>query len=289
MSDLVWERRVMGIPENYFKNDCMYGSISDDSRNGTIGCGFLFKPDASFSESLCFDHYGAFYLLSGRGLYQDESGREILLHPGDYVQRLPDHPHSTTVYPDGNWLEFFICFGAETYEHLANLNLLSREPVIHPGLSAIFFKKCTCLLEYMKSWSNDRQPFLYLQFQEFAMELYQRSQCRQMDPGMQRQMQKASELLCGAPEFPSPQEVAAALGIGYENFRKKFKLYFHGSPASYQLQARINYSKTLLLDTGKSLNEIALLCHFSDAFAYSKAFKKYYGISPSLFRQMYLS
>lgn len=279
----------MEIPESYFKNDCMYGNLSDDPRNGTLGCGFLFKPDASFSDSLCFDHYGAFYLLSGRGIYRDESGREILLHPGDYVQRLPDCPHSTTVCPTGDWLEFFVCFGAETYEHLANLDLLSRQPVIHPGLSAIFFKKCTCLLEYMKCGSGDRQAFLYLQFQEFAMELYQRSLHKQMDPGMQRLMQKASELLCAPPDFPSPQEVAALLGTGYENFRKKFRLYFHDSPSSYQLHARINYSKTLLLDTEKSLNEIALLCHFSDAFAYSKAFKKYYGISPSLFRQMYLS
>ena len=288
MSYLVQEVFAMGISQSYFKNDSVYGNLSRNPRNGTIGCGFLFKPDASYSQSLCFEHYGAFYLLSGKGMYRDESGRETPVYAGDYVQRLPDVPHSTTVYPTGDWLEFFICFGAETYEHLADLNLLSREPVIHPGLSTILFKKCAYLLAYMKNGSGDRQPFLYLQLQEFAMELYQHSLHKQMGLGVQRLMQKASELLCTPPEFKSPHEVAALLDMGYENFRKKFKAYFHDSPSVYQLNARINYSKTLLLDTKKSLNEIALLCHFSDAFAYSKAFKKYYGIAPSLFRQMYL-
>lgn len=280
---------TMGIPEGYFKNDSVYGNLSNNPRNGTIGCGFLFKPDASFSQSLCFEHYGAFYLLSGSGLYQDESGRKYRLSAGDYVQRLPDVRHSTIVYPTGDWLEFFVCFGAETYEHLASLNLLSREPVIHPGLSTMYLKKCRYLLEYMRGRSSERQASVYLQLQEFAMELYQRSLQNQMDPGMRRLMQKASDLLCTPPEFYSPKETAETLGIGYENFRKKFKTYYHDSPSAYQWNARLNYSKTLLLDTKKSLNEIALICHFADAFAYSKAFKKYYGISPSLFRQMCLS
>lgn len=288
MSNLVQEILLMNIPQNYFKNDSVYGNLSDNPRNGTIGCGFLFKPDASYSQSLCFDHYGAFYLLSGQGLYQDETGKKIPLTAGDYVQRLPDRSHSTIVHPTGNWLEFFICFGAETYHHLTGLNLLSAEPVIHPGLSPILFEKCTYLLESMKNSSNDRQPFVYLQLQEFAMELYQYSLHRQMNPGLQRAMQKAEELLCTPPDFLSPHEAAALLNMGYENFRKKFKIYYHDSPAAYQLNARMNYSKTLLLDTRKSLNEIALICRFSDAFAYSKAFKKHYGISPSLFRQMYL-
>ena len=278
----------MEIPKGYFKNDTVYGNLSGTPREGTIGCGFLYKPDASYSENLCFAHYGAFYLLSGEGLYRDEAGREIPLRAGDYVQRMPDVPHSTTVYPTGDWLEFFVCFGAQTYDHLAELKLLSREPVIHPGLSPLLFKKCIYLLDYMKNSPGDRQPFLYLQLQEFAMELYQRSSQRQVDSETRRLMQRAAELLCAPPDFISPKEAAGRLDMGYENFRKKFKAYFHDSPGAYQLSARLNYSKTLLLDTKKSLNEIALLCHFSDAFAYSKAFKKYYGISPSLFRQMYL-
>ncbi|MBS6194913.1 MAG: helix-turn-helix domain-containing protein [Clostridiales bacterium] len=279
----------MNIPKTYYTNDTIYRGITNDIKNGILASGFMFKPDASYSETLRFEHYGAFYLLSGRGFYQDEQGQKIPLYPGDYVQRLPDVPHSTVISPTGDWLEFFVCFGADTYHHLADLDLLSREPVIHPGLSPILFQKCIYLLDCMKNWPNDRQPNLYLNLQEFAMELYQRSLHKQMNPQTQLQMQKASELLCTPPDFKSAQEVAEMLDMSYENFRKKFKQYFRSSPAAYQLTRRINYSKTLLLDTSKTLNEIALICHFSDAFAYSKAFKKQYGISPSIFRMMYLT
>lgn len=279
----------MDIPECYYKNDAIYRNLTNDNRNGVINCGFMFKPDASYSQSLSFEHYGAFYLLSGRGIYQDELGRRISLYPGNYVQRLPGVPHSTLVEPTGDWLEFFICFGADTYHHLEALDLLSSEPVIHPGLSPILFQKCIHILNCMKHWPNSKQATLYLNLQDFAIELYQRSLHKQMDPATQLLMQKASELLCTPPEFKSAHETAATLNMTYESFRKKFKQYFRVSPAAYQLNSRINYSKTLLLNTNKTLNEIALLCHFSDAFAFSKAFKKQYGISPSIFRQMYLA
>lgn len=279
---------IMEFQKSYFKNDTVYGNLFGDPVNGTVGCGFLFKPDASYSQTLCFEYYGAFYLLSGKGVYRDADGTAYPLTAGDYVQRLPHRSHSTEICPTGDWLEFFICFGKETYEHLANLQLLSRSPVIRPGISPILFRKCAVLLETMKHCPHDRLPSVYLQLQEFAIELHQQSQHRQMDFGLQRTMQRASELLCTPPAFPSPQQVASELQMGYENFRKKFRAYYHDAPASYQLNARMNYSRTLLLDTRKSLNEIALLCRFSDAFAFSKAFKKHYGISPSLFRQMYL-
>lgn len=280
---------LMEISENYYKNDTVYRSITNDLKNGMISCGFMFKPDASYSQTSYFTaQYGAFYLLSGKGYYYDDCRNKIPLYPGDFVQRLPNVPHSTIVEPTGDWLEFFVCFGADTYHHLTDLDLLSKEPVIHPGLSPILFQKCTYLLDCMKNWTNDKQPTLYLHLQEFAMELYQRSLHKQMHPHTQLQMQKAAELLCTPPEFKSAQEVAEILGMSYENFRKKFKQYFRSSPAAYQLTQRINYSKTLLLNQ-KTLNEIALICHFSDAFAYSKAFKKQYGISPSIFRMMYFA
>ena len=58
---------IMEIQKSYFKNDTVYGNLFGDPVNGTVGCGFLFKPDASYSQTLCFEYYGAFYLLSGKG------------------------------------------------------------------------------------------------------------------------------------------------------------------------------------------------------------------------------
>lgn len=278
----------MNIPASYYKTDTIYRTLTGVRRNGELGCGFMYKPDSTFSDTYCFDYYGAFLLLDGSGYHTDQYGKRVPVYPGDFVQRIPDAPNSTEVIPDGKWLEFFVSFGTDTFLHLVDVGLLSDQPVIHPGLSSLILQKCAYLLRCMKSWPNDKQPQLYLNLQEFAIELYQRSLHKQMDHRTQLLMQRAAELLCASPEFPSAQATAQRLGMNYETFRKKFRQYFRCSPAAYQLTARITYSKTLLLNTRKNLNEIALICHFSDAFSYSKAFKKYYGISPSYFRQMYL-
>lgn len=277
----------MKIPEEYFKTDTIYRSIVPDYQNGIVACGFIYHPKSTYSNiSETFSHYGAFYLLSGHGRYEDETGIKQELYPGSYVQRLPGRKHTTYVYPPGDWLEFFVCFGADTYQHLAYLNLLSKNPVIHPGLSSTFFQRSIQLHTHMKEWPDDQLSLLYLQVQEYAIELHNRFIRGRIDPGIQLQMKHAADLLSAPHDFLPPKEVAAMLNMSYENFRKKFKQYYNQPPTAYQLISRINYSKSLLHDTSKTLNEIALLCHFSDAFAYSKAFKKYYGISPSHFREM---
>lgn len=277
----------MKIPREYYKSNTIYRSITPDPFNGIVACGFIHHPNTVCSNNNeIFNHYGAFYLLDGHGIYEDETGIRQELHPGCYVQRLPGRRHSTYVTSSGNWLEFFVCFGADTYENLVGLNLLSKNPVTYPGPSSTFFNRSIQLLTIAKEWPDDNLPYLYLKLQEYAIDLHQRFLRGRIDPGIQLQMQRASDLLSVSHDFMPAKEVAEMLGMSYENFRKKFKQYYNQPPTAYQLIARINHSKSLLKDTNKTLNEIALCCHFSDAFAYSKAFKKYYGISPSQFRGM---
>lgn len=97
---------IMEIQKSYFKNDTVYGNLFGDPVNGTVGCGFLFKPDASYSQTLCFEYYGAFYLLSGKGVYRDADGTAYPLTAGDYVQRLPHRSHSTEIVLQETGLNF---------------------------------------------------------------------------------------------------------------------------------------------------------------------------------------
>lgn len=279
---------MLNIAPSFFKSDCFYEQLSGNTSQGRIGCGFLFKPSTAFTQTQCNDYYSAVYLLSGSGFYRDEVGREVSLRPGDLIQRLPGLSHTTEISPAGDWLEFFVHFGPEAFENLVQLGILSREPVLHPGLSNALFEKCTGLIDYARSCSGERLPSLYLLLQEFTIELHQLARHNQLSPRLQSSMEQAAELLCAPPEFIPPQDAAALLGMGYVNFRKKFTLYFNCSPAAYQLKGRLSHSKTLLLNTKLKLEEIAQQCRFSDAFSYSKAFKKAYGISPSVFRKMYL-
>ena len=57
----------MNIPSAYYKTDTIYRSLTGTRRNGELGCGFMYKPDSTFTSTYCFDYYGAFLLLDGSG------------------------------------------------------------------------------------------------------------------------------------------------------------------------------------------------------------------------------
>lgn len=138
--------------------------------------------------------------------------------------------------------------------------------------------------------TEDQLSVLYLYSQEFAIEMFRYARNLYMDGRESARMQDAEELLNQRkPRFLNVREVSEHIGMPYDRFRKKFKEMYGISPGAYQIDSRINYSKTLLLDTQKSLNEIALLCNFADGFSYSKAFKQRCHLSPREFRKNHLN
>ncbi|MGI5958628.1 MAG: helix-turn-helix domain-containing protein [Massiliimalia sp.] len=279
----------MQIPEYLFETSTIHRSLTSDQANGILSCGFMFKPTSRFSqEHLTFPHYGAFLLLSGSGFYSDPQGRKAELSPGCFVQRMPGCPHTTGVTPDGKWLEFYICFGRDFYEAMADQGLLSREPVLFHSLTQPLLDNCISLQERFRVTPDSQLFSLFLAVQEFALAITQTAQKEQIG-AWEGVLAKAAEILCTpTPDYPTPQKTAALVGMEYETFRKRFKTAFHCSPAAYQMQHRLNCSKQMLLDSQKTVQEIAWACRFSDGFAFSKAFRNHYGVSPSQFRKRYL-
>lgn len=276
----------MEISKSLFHNDTAHRSLSADPVNGILSCGFLIKPTDRFShDTVLFSHYGAFLLLSGSGRYSDPEGSQIELTPGCFVQRMPGKPHVTEVTPDGKWLEFFVCFGRDYYEYMADQGLLSRNPVLLHPLTPPLVHSCSALLERFRTTPDDGTFSLFLSMQEFTVTLTQTA-LQESRGAWSAALRKGAELLCLAePSFPSPVSVARQVGMEYDTFRKHFKAAFRCSPSAYQMQYRLNCSKQLLLDSGQSIQEIAAACRFADAFAFSKAFRRYYGLSPSQFRK----
>jgi transcriptional regulator GlxA family with amidase domain len=55
-------------------------------------------------------------------------------------------------------------------------------------------------------------------------------------------------------------------------------------PGEYQRALRLNAAKILLLDSEKSIEQIATQLGFEDPFHFSKAFKKNSGMNPRQYR-----
>ena len=70
-----------------------------------------------------------------------------------------------------------------------------------------------------------------------------------------------------------------------KNFRRIFSYVYDKTPYAFLQEFRINKAEILLLNTSKSVSEIAIACGFSDVYSFSHSFKKHSGMSPLDYRK----
>lgn len=80
---------------------------------------------------------------------------------------------------------------------------------------------------------------------------------------------------------PTQRELAMEVMLNESKLRKDFKEYFATTIYDFITRKRMEMAKTLLLQEGKTIYEVALLTGFKHQANFSIAFKRYFGISPS--------
>jgi AraC-like DNA-binding protein len=100
-------------------------------------------------------------------------------------------------------------------------------------------------------------------------------------------IQKAIEYIHDMPvdESVTISNLASISMMSVETFRKKFQNEVGEAPKQYLLRYRITMAKEQLVDTSKSIKQIAYESGFSDPYYFSRLFKQYEGLSPLLFRK----
>ena len=87
----------------------------------------------------------------------------------------------------------------------------------------------------------------------------------------------------GDPDFKI-SNLAAVVNMSEKHFRRIFLDVYKKTPYLFSQEFRINKAEILLLNTAKSISDIALQCGFSDVYSFSHSFKKHNGMSPSEYR-----
>ena len=79
----------------------------------------------------------------------------------------------------------------------------------------------------------------------------------------------------------SIQDIAKEACMSEYHFFRLFKKMMGVSPHQYILQKRLQFGKQMLQDGKESVSTIAIEAGFTDIFAFSKAFKNKFGVTPS--------
>lgn len=111
-------------------------------------------------------------------------------------------------------------------------------------------------------------------------------------------------LLCSSTEKNSPfrraemqiadlsqplnvKELAASFNISAEHFIRSFKAYIGLTPLGFRQKCRVERAKELLSGSDLSVDEVAKSCGCDDALYFSRLFKKYTGMSPTAYRDLF--
>lgn len=267
--------------DNIFQSDVIYRCIGEDFNEGVLSCGYMVKHGTEKSQyNFIIGYYSCFLLLRGKGVYIDAEGVRTPIQAGDLVQRFPDICHSTEIYPDGQWLEFYISFGRGVFDYLNKLNLLNTQsPVISTNIDHKILKSFSGLLMQMKKADERRLPELLLEAQEIVFSLHNNSIQNISNPYEDAMAEACRLLSSGSGKELKLEEIAHAVHMSYENFRKVFVKSIGRSPASYRTEQKMKQAKMMLL-SGVSIIDTALFTGYSDTYSFTKQFTKSVGMAP---------
>lgn len=219
------------------------------------------KPSAGLvphARSYCLIHY----IISGKGIFYDEdaeydvkAGEAFVIKPGRITTYIADK--------DDPWHYIWIGFNGNLSKSFESL------PAVITPEPSIFYNILEC--EHI---GNQREEFLAGQLFLLHASLFESKHS-----GNYVEIAK-NYIMTNYFKKIRIDEIAAMLKIDKRYFSRIFKIQTGYTPQAFLVQTRMTKAARLLSE-GTTVGKCAQMVGYDDAFCFSKAFKKYYGVSPS--------
>ena len=238
-----------------------------------------------WTRSAVRDSYARLYYVESGGGWLRYRGRDVALKPG-WIYLVPGD--TLIAYgPARNMFIYWIHFTASTREGLDLFSLwdCSRE-LVAPDVSHVR----TVFADVISASRQTETPaagaaaeggvlLLLARFLQTA-----RPQNRRRVMLLKRLGPVLDYIETHAAKRPAVAELAARAGMETSYFSVLFRELTGLPPAAYVRRRRLKTAQFLLLNSERTLQEIAAQTGFCDAFHFSRVFKREFGLPPSTFR-----
>lgn len=226
------------------------------------------------------------FVLSGKGVlhinqhvFECQKG-DVFIIPAGKVSLYQASETNPWCYA---WINFL---GINSGRYVNQLMASSEETYVLRGLDTEKYKKC--ILEILSIFNNDISSYFYANSMLLRVMSYLYE-----DAGVQEKSQEKSSLAdeirfyldMKYPQKIRLQDVAEKFHVHPNYMTRMFREKFHVSPKQYLMELKLKKAERLLGTTELSVATISSSLGFEDQMAFSKTFRKKYGVAPSIYRR----
>ncbi len=256
--------------------------------------------DRTMDNYHCHDHGEIAFVLSGIGKYRIED-EVYTIQEGDLLIFNPGVRHQALVNPEsgGPTTEFFIGYSDLQLQGLpANcMPVPEGEYMLHTAgeLRQRLFKICSSM-EAEKAVCRQGKYFMLKAYMIQLLLLVIREQCEPMEKPQGYAFESANRKYVVEQmlnyfedhydEKISLDQIAENMYLSPFYISKIFKSETGDTPIRHLINIRLEKAKALLEEgCDGSIQEVAAMVGYDDAYHFSKLFKKHFGVSPSQVRK----
>ena len=231
------------------------------------------------------NHESLFFVTDGNILYEREDAKEIV-RKGQigYIARGCSDKSSAYMCESVSYIAINFCFGTDggllcktlPFEVLCSHGIAYNYEQLFKDLLNSYLMK---MPGYMNICNGILMQIIGLLYNEYTTDISRLRKIRRLEPAISYLSDNY------ASPFTKISELAQTVNMSEKNFRRVFFDAYGKAPYAFMQEFRINKAEVLLLNTTKTITDIALQCGFCDIYSFSHCFKKHKGVSPVRYRE----
>jgi AraC-like DNA-binding protein len=239
-----------------------------------------------------YDYYLIHHVITGKGRFTIQ-GREIQLGAGDSFIIEPEQLVSYISDEAEPWYYRWIAFtGSQAAELVASTGISAQQTILHSVKRRrvpLIFRQVGRTFHEKKAGSHLRaNGYLHLLLAEFSEALAPSSPLGDV-PHSESERIIAQAIHYLSTQYAEPitiEMMAESLGYNRAYLSRLFKQHTKITPVTFLLKLRIDKARLLLRERLElTVEQIASSVGFHDPLYFSKQFRRWYGVSPTEYRE----
>ncbi|OHB49660.1 MAG: hypothetical protein A2Y10_05750 [Planctomycetes bacterium GWF2_41_51] len=290
-SNIIKRKYVRGLPGHVLKAEYFYFETEPNFKKElAIVCGGCEKcaPDYIINRK-SYPYYVIKYTISGKGTFSINS-QTFPLKQGILSGFTPQSPHFYQSDTSNPLEHIFIIFtGCEASLLFEQSTLASKYVIDVASQSETLY-----ILRAIMKTGIEKAPFSQqiscnllriLMLRQAANINFSTSDFSQSKETYQRCKKYIDD---NFTKIFSSSEVANACAVNIRYMARLFRQYGKIKPHEYIMNLKMNKASAILLTSGLSVNEIGYSLGFNDPYHFSRVFKRFHGLAPKMYRELYL-